>query len=225
MIIDSRDPYDLDPGSYATYMIWQEKCAAAGYDVRMISGYRNKERQNQIYDTVDAKGHRATGARGGQSFHQYRVAWDFAIYKSGKIDWYDAAGYEKCGKIGEALGCFWGGNWKALGDNGHLQTVNCSSISASGLPQKYPSGERDKNWNKTDCDAALAEMRKHVGGVAMPAKPKPITVGTDKPKAAPVKAEPKGDYSHVNDAVPEAEKPTVAGFFGYLFDKLRGGGK
>lgn len=68
-------------------------------------------------------GLRVTNARGGESFHNYDFAFDFAVLASGqdpkptwdrKIDVNedDEPDYEQVGAIGEQLGLEWGGRWK-----------------------------------------------------------------------------------------------------------------
>lgn len=66
------------------------------------------------------KGRIVTNARGGQSAHNHRLAWDFCMLKNGKADWHDINGYTKAGQIAEGLGLVWGGRWK-MRDYGHIE--------------------------------------------------------------------------------------------------------
>lgn len=52
-----------------------------------------------------------TNAKGGQSFHQYGIAFD--IYTTD---------YKKAGQIGKSIGLEWGGDWKGnLVDRPHFE--------------------------------------------------------------------------------------------------------
>jgi peptidoglycan LD-endopeptidase CwlK len=65
-----------------------------------------------------------TNAKGGQSFHNYRVAFDWVPMLHGKPLWDDEAAYLKCAEIGEALGLEWAGRWKSFKETAHLQYTN-----------------------------------------------------------------------------------------------------
>lgn len=148
-MINSRDIKELDPASAALCQKWMDECVKQGIKVFLTSTFRDKASQDDLYAQGRTKpGKIATNAKGGQSFHQYRCAWDFCIYAAdGKsADWNCTDKYKKAGDIGEKLGLFWGGNWTSLGDNCHLQNCKFSSLTASGLPKKYPAGERPKDW-------------------------------------------------------------------------------
>ena len=76
---------------------------------RILEGYRSIEKQNECYEQGRTKpGKIITNAKGGQSFHNYRVAFD--IYTTD---------YDKAGKIGKSLGLEWGGDWKTFKDLPH----------------------------------------------------------------------------------------------------------
>jgi peptidoglycan L-alanyl-D-glutamate endopeptidase CwlK len=103
----------------------------AGYDVKLAQGTRTPEEQDRLYaQGRTAPGKIVTNARGGESYHNYGVAYDVALFDSkGKYitDGGNAA-YKKAGEIGEALGLEWGGRWKKPFDPPHFQLTNGVSL-------------------------------------------------------------------------------------------------
>lgn len=84
-----------------------------GYDLRVTSFYRSFEEQNALYEKGRTKpGKIVTNAKGGQSLHNYAVAFDLVDRKKG----YDID-FKKIwllwNYITEGKGT-WGGNWKGL---------------------------------------------------------------------------------------------------------------
>ncbi|CAB4133881.1 D-alanyl-D-alanine carboxypeptidase [uncultured Caudovirales phage] len=111
-MINSRSIDDLHPRVKALAERFLDDCHAAGLDVLIYSTYRDIEAQNAIYaQGRTTKGSIVTNAKGGQSFHNYRLAFDWVPIVHGKPLWSDAIAYAKCAKIGEALGLEWAGRW------------------------------------------------------------------------------------------------------------------
>lgn len=104
-MIDSRNIDDLHPHVAKLCRQFIAKCKESGIEVQIISTYRDNAKQNQIFAQGRTKpGKIVTYARGGQSWHNYRLAFDFAILKHGKIDWGDRKSYLAARRIGEQLG-------------------------------------------------------------------------------------------------------------------------
>ena len=104
-MINSRNIDDLNPHVANLCHIWIEKCKQAGLEVMITSTYRDDAAQDEIFAQGRTKpGKIVTFARGGQSWHNYHLAFDFCILHNGKIDWGDRASYLKARKIGESLG-------------------------------------------------------------------------------------------------------------------------
>jgi peptidoglycan LD-endopeptidase CwlK len=104
-MIDSRSIDDLNPYVAKLCRQFIAKCKDAGIEVAIISTYRDNARQNQIFAQGRTRpGKIVTYARGGQSWHNYRLAFDFAVLKHGEIDWGDRKSYLAARKIGESLG-------------------------------------------------------------------------------------------------------------------------
>jgi peptidoglycan LD-endopeptidase CwlK len=104
-MINSRSIEDLHPKVQALAKAWIAACAKAGLEVAVISTYRDKQYQDYLYTLGRSRpGKIVTYARGGQSMHNYRLAFDFVVKHNGVIDWGDRKSYLAARKIGEGLG-------------------------------------------------------------------------------------------------------------------------
>ncbi len=108
-----------------------EEAAAIGISVLITQGHRSKEEQNELYNQGrTSQGAIVTYARGGESYHNYGLAIDFALLnakgkalwdleydgnRNGRSDWYEVAALAK------KIGFSWGGDWKGFKDYPHLQ--------------------------------------------------------------------------------------------------------
>lgn len=118
---NSRKLTDLLPVVQAKAKAFIAKAKAEGIEVLITSTYRDHASQNALYAIGRTKpGRIVTHARGGQSFHNWRVAFDFVPILGGKAVWNDLTLFRRCGVIGESLGLEWGGRWK-FRDYPHLQ--------------------------------------------------------------------------------------------------------
>ena len=99
-----------------------EEATAQGIYVKIISGHRTYEEQNELYAQGRTKpGKIVTKAKGGQSNHNFATAFDIGIFNKDGTKYFDESpDYEKVGVIGEALGLEWGGRWKFV-DEPHFQ--------------------------------------------------------------------------------------------------------
>ena len=104
-MINSRKLEDLHPVVAAKAKAFIAACKKAGIDVLITSTYRDNESQNAIYAQGRTKpGRIVTNAKAGQSFHNYRLAFDFVPIVNGKAMWNDARAFKKAREIGESLG-------------------------------------------------------------------------------------------------------------------------
>lgn len=96
-------------------------CAAAHLPIVITQGMRTMEQQAALYAQGRTKpGPIVTNAKPGRSYHNYGLAFDFAVVKDGKPSWDDKVNvnendtpdYVEVGEIGEQLGLEWGGRWK-----------------------------------------------------------------------------------------------------------------
>lgn len=121
-MINSRSLDELDPIVKEKAEAFLEKCKESGIKVIITSTYRDHEYQNDLYAQGRSKpGRRVTSAKGGQSFHNWRVAFDFVPVINGSASWNNEALFIQCGEIAESLGLEWGGRWKKFQDSPHCQ--------------------------------------------------------------------------------------------------------
>ena len=122
-MINSRKLDDLHPKVKSLAEQFIKACDKAGIDVLIYSTYRDAESQNALYaQGRTTKGSIVTNAKAGQSFHNWRCAFDFVPVVNGKARWDDKASYAKCGEIGESLGLEWAGRWTGkLKETAHMQ--------------------------------------------------------------------------------------------------------
>jgi peptidoglycan L-alanyl-D-glutamate endopeptidase CwlK len=121
-MINSRSIDDLHPKVKELAEKFIASCKGHGWDILIYSTYRDAEAQNKIYAQGRTEpGKIVTNAKGGQSFHNYRVAFDWVPMLGGKPLWSDDAAYLKCAELGEALGLEWAGRWKSFKETAHLQ--------------------------------------------------------------------------------------------------------
>ncbi len=128
----SRSLDDLLPPVKARAEKFITECAKEGEDVLIYCTYRPNEEQDQLY----AKGRTAPGkivtnARGGDSLHNHRAAFDFVPMVNGKPAWSDESRYKKCGLIAERCGLEWSGRWAGkLKETAHCQYTGGKSLAA-----------------------------------------------------------------------------------------------
>lgn len=89
-------------------------------DVRIISGTRTYHEQDLLY----AQRPKVTLAKGGQSNHNFGIAWDIGVFVAGSYV-KDRTVYisveERVRELCEIEGIEWGGRWHALPDVPHYQ--------------------------------------------------------------------------------------------------------
>ena len=121
-MINSRKIDDLHPRVAKLCRTFIDICKSKGIDIIITSTYRDNESQDALYAQGRSKpGSKVTNAKGGQSFHNYRLAFDFLPGKDGKYDWNDLSRFRQCGEIGKSIGLEWAGDWKSFKEYAHLQ--------------------------------------------------------------------------------------------------------
>jgi peptidoglycan L-alanyl-D-glutamate endopeptidase CwlK len=103
-----------------------------GLDILIYCTYRSPEEQDELYSRGRTKpGRIVTNARGGDSFHNHRCAFDFVPLVAGKPQWDDKALYLKAGSLAESVGLEWSGRWQGkLRETAHCQYTGGLSLSA-----------------------------------------------------------------------------------------------
>ncbi|MFC7061915.1 M15 family metallopeptidase [Halobacillus seohaensis] len=108
-----------------------EKAKGIGINVVITDGVRSIEEQEEIYERGRSKeGEIVSYAEGGESYHNYGLAIDFALATAegnviwdterdlngnGEADWMEVV------EIAKGLGFEWGGDWESFEDYPHLQ--------------------------------------------------------------------------------------------------------
>jgi peptidoglycan LD-endopeptidase CwlK len=98
---------------------------------KIISGTRTYSEQDALF----AKRPRVTKARGGQSNHNFGIAWDVGIFDNGKYYEGDTKkedrAYVELGAFVKAnvSGIEWGGDWKSFVDKPHYQLATGKSVA------------------------------------------------------------------------------------------------
>lgn len=125
-MINSRKLIDLHPlvSSRAQRLI--DLCDEAGIELLVTSTYRDREAQDALYARGrTAPGPRVTNAAGGQSYHNYRVAFDVVPLRLGKPVWgtkgEDLLLWQHIGRLGELVGLEWAGRWSRFKEFPHFQ--------------------------------------------------------------------------------------------------------
>ncbi|MDO3412627.1 M15 family metallopeptidase [Saccharibacillus sp. CPCC 101409] len=120
-----------------------------GIEVAITSDYRSSEEQDRLYrQGRQDPGSIVTNARGGQSYHNFGLAVDFALRDSrgnivwdmemdrngsGQSDWMEVVA------IAKRLGFDWGGDWNDFPDYPHLQ-MDMGYTLRQLRHGKYPKG-------------------------------------------------------------------------------------
>jgi peptidoglycan L-alanyl-D-glutamate endopeptidase CwlK len=124
-MVNSRSLSDLNPKVAALCSEFINSCKKHNIDIIITSTYRDKESQDVLYaQGRTLPGKKVTNAKGGQSFHNYHVAFDFVPIVGGKAQWNDVALFTKCGEIAESLGLEWAGRWVKFKEMAHCQYTN-----------------------------------------------------------------------------------------------------
>jgi peptidoglycan LD-endopeptidase CwlK len=129
-VINSRSTEDLLPFVREKAHLFIERCKDNGIDILITSTYRDAESQDALYaQGRSAPGKRVTNVAGGDSLHNWRVAFDFVPVENGKAVWNDDGLWDRCGAIAEFCGLEWGGRWTHFVDKPHCQDANGYNIA------------------------------------------------------------------------------------------------
>jgi peptidoglycan L-alanyl-D-glutamate endopeptidase CwlK len=98
-----------------------QRAAQDGIQVKVISGTRSYAEQDALYaQGRTAPGMIVTKARGGESNHNFGIAFDVGIFEGTKY-LENSPRYMAVGAIGIDLGLEWGGSWESFADQPHFQ--------------------------------------------------------------------------------------------------------
>lgn len=137
-MLNSRKIEDLHPQVQKLCKEFLAQCEAEGIEVLITSTYRDHESQAELYAQGRTKpGSVVTNAKPGQSWHNWRVAFDIVPLRHGKPVWGTAGNgidsnptddntddlelWQRIGKIGTSVGLEWAGDWKTFREFPHFQ--------------------------------------------------------------------------------------------------------
>jgi peptidoglycan LD-endopeptidase CwlK len=111
-----------------------------GLDARIISGTRTYEEQNALFrqGRFGNPGPRVTNARGGQSRHNFGIAWDIGIFEGGAYLG-ESPRYSRAAEVGLVDGIEWGGHWSSFVDRPHYQLA--LPLSTTEIRGRFEAGE------------------------------------------------------------------------------------
>lgn len=137
-MINSRNIDDLLPDIARLCRLHLDACKARGFDVLVTSTYRDNESQAALYAQGRTKpGRKVTNAQPGQSWHNWRRAYDVVPLRNGKPVWGTAGNgidadptddetddlelWQRVGELGESVGLEWAGRWTRFREYPHFQ--------------------------------------------------------------------------------------------------------
>jgi len=155
-MINSRKVHDLDSKVQTLCQQFLTKCESAGIDVLITSTYRDAESQAELYaQGRTKKGRIVTNAKPGQSWHNWRVAFDVVPLRHGKPVWGTAGNgidadptdddkddlelWQRIGAIGKSVGLEWAGDWKTFREFPHFQYTGGLSLSDFAQGKTLPA--------------------------------------------------------------------------------------
>jgi len=138
-MIDSRDIAELHPTLQRGARELISRMSALGFPVGISSTYRSIDFQNHLFEQGRSRpGQIVTNARGGQSMHNYRLAFDVFKNIRGQ-EFSDARFFDTAGRIWREMGGTWGGSWTSFPDRPHMEYTGGLTIAdmqrGSRLPQ------------------------------------------------------------------------------------------
>ena len=134
-----RNIETLIPGAQRLARLFLRAAAGFPFEARIISGTRTYAEQDALYAigrTVQKNKRPVTNARGGQSNHNFSIAWDIGLFaadgryltganKAEQRAYADMGARIKAG----VPGLEWGGDWTGFVDPPHYQVVTGRSLA------------------------------------------------------------------------------------------------
>lgn len=122
--LDSRLRQEVIDG-----IVEAEKKLPSNYVIRVTQALRTIADQDALYAQGRTKpGKKVTNVRGGNSWHNYGLAFDFVLLIDGKISWDVDKYWLEVVKIFKSKGFVWGGDFKSLYDAPHFEKTFGKSL-------------------------------------------------------------------------------------------------
>ncbi|HET6625076.1 MAG TPA: M15 family metallopeptidase [Nocardioidaceae bacterium] len=124
-----------------------------GLGIFIVSGLRTFPEQAGLYAQGRSKpGKIVTNAKPGQSYHNFGLAFDFAVMKNGSLVWDPGhPDWKAFVRMGKKSGFSWGGDWTSFKDYPHLQWADAPGLATlrGDFPQGW-LGEPSSQWRSRD---------------------------------------------------------------------------
>ena len=130
-MINSRNLNDLLAPIRTRSEKFMSLCLGKGIDVIITSTYRDAESQSALYaQGRTAPGRIVTNARAGDSFHNWRCAFDVVPLRNGKAVWDEADPlWTQIGAVGMMCDLDWAGSWHTFREFPHFQYTGGLSLA------------------------------------------------------------------------------------------------
>lgn len=121
-----------------------KRCSEKNLNVLITQTLRDSEYQNYLYAKGRTEpGSIVTNARGGESYHNYGLAFDICKNVKGQ-EYDDLEFFKRCGEIWTEMGGTWGGNFKYFKDYPHFDLSNLISIEELQIGIKFDENKKMK---------------------------------------------------------------------------------
>jgi peptidoglycan L-alanyl-D-glutamate endopeptidase CwlK len=123
------------------------QCAALGVDILITQSLRTWQEQDALYaQGRTTVGKIVTNARGGQSYHNFGLAYDIVpVGPNGQLLWdTDNPAWATAEGIGRNLGLELGADWTGFKDIPHYELTG--GVSLQTLRSLYTSGDLSACW-------------------------------------------------------------------------------
>lgn len=157
-----------------------QKAHAEGIFIIITQGLRTIAEQNALYEQGRTKpGKVVTNARGGYSYHNYGLAFDYCVCDivGEKLipNWNVDKRWIRVGTIGKSLGLEWGGDWEEFKDFPHFQFtfgLSLNKLRNGGKPPMVEANEVKKYrlmtgtfGTKQEAEQAAARLKESFGWI------------------------------------------------------------
>ncbi len=136
-----RNIRTLHPKAQEAARNFLKRLQSAGIEARIISGTRSYAEQDALYrqGRFRDKRPRVTNAKGGQSNHNFGIAWDIGIFRGGAY-LPESPDYERAAQVGVNDQLEWGGNWASIKDRPHYQLK--TTLPLNEVRRRFEAGEQ-----------------------------------------------------------------------------------
>ena len=117
----------------------QKHLPLTGSCFHILSGTRTYAEQEALFaQGRSAPGPVVTRARGGQSNHNFGLAWDLGVFRGSEY-LPESPLYQEAGRLAKLLDLEWGGDWKSLPDEPHFQLSSGHTLTA--IRDRFEAGQ------------------------------------------------------------------------------------